>query len=763
MSRIIIAEDDIKQADLVRSYLERDGHSVIVTHDGRAALDEVRRRAPDAVLLDVMMPKVDGLDVCRVLRLEHPQIAVIMLTARASEDDQLLGFDLGADDYITKPYSMRQLVARVRAVLRRTASTPDVDLIHVGALMVDRERCEVRVDGRVVDPRGARFAAGQGVHPSAAARGSRRLRPLRAGTHRRHARDEPAPQDRSRPGRTAVRPHGQGPWIQAGGGGRVMLRSVRARVIALAIGVAVVTAIATGWLATTAAENAVRTSAERSLEVDTSILQSLSSFAASTGTWDGVEQLVGDLAESTGRRIALTDTDGLLLVDSDQVLGNTPRSLPAAPVASVDPLSASLGLPTLAVSVGTATIPAPTAEQVTAVTGCLDAAGVAYVVDDFGGVAEVLPIDVLSDDMFRQYAACTVVLNSPAIEITSPDVAGAVTDGFPTAPTALLYLDTRDQGTLLFQGPTATRTIWLLTAVVAAAALIAWLLGRRLTRPLAQLTGAAQRMESGDLTQRVVVGSRDEVGALGHAFNSMADSLQRTESLRQRMVTDIAHELRNPLVTLGGTLEAIQDGIYPTSPEVIASLAEETAHLQRLVGDLHDLSVADSVGVRLDRQPTDLLSLVSTVVEAHRSLATSANVVLKESPHESPHESSHDAAGWPAVSLDAGRIRQALSNLLGNAIRHAASAVTITVALTDDAPSVLRITVADDGPGIPAEHLGDVFERFWRADSARARSTGGTGLGLAISRELVRAHGGELTAQSTVGHGATFTITLPIA
>ena len=151
MSRIIIAEDDHKQSDLVRSYLERDGHSVVVTHDGRAALDEVRRRAPDAVILDVMMPEVDGLDVCRVLRVEHPQIAVIMLTARASENDQLLGFDLGADDYITKPYSMRQLVARVRAVLRRTVGTAGADLIQVGSLLVDRERCVVRVDGRVVE------------------------------------------------------------------------------------------------------------------------------------------------------------------------------------------------------------------------------------------------------------------------------------------------------------------------------------------------------------------------------------------------------------------------------------------------------------------------------------------------------------------------------------------------------------------------------------------------------------------------------------
>ena len=356
-----------------------------------------------------------------------------------------------------------------------------------------------------------------------------------------------------------------------------------------------------------------------------------------------------------------------------------------------------------------------------------------------------------------------------AIEVGEVATVAVGVASVPTAPAALLYLGTRDQGTLLFQGPTAARTIWLLAAVIAAAALIAWLLGRRLTRPLAQLTGAAQRMESGDLTQRVVVASRDEVGALGHAFNSLADSLQRTESLRQRMVTDIAHELRNPLVTLGGTLEAIQDGIYPTSPAVIASLAEETAHLQRLVGDLHELSAADSVGVRLDRQLVEPLALVDAVVEAHRSVASSANVALHvshESRHQSRHQTRHqtrqDAAGWLAVSLDAGRIRQALSNLLGNAIRHAASAVTITVAVSDDAPSVLHITVTDDGPGIPAEDLDDVFERFWRADSARARSTGGTGLGLAICRELVLAHGGELTAQSVVGHGATFTITLPI-
>lgn len=151
MARIIVAEDDHKQADLVRSYLEREGHSVVVCPDGRAALEEIRRRQPDLVLLDVMMPHLDGLDVMRIVRAES-KVPIIMVTARVAEDDQLLGFDLGADDYVTKPYSMRQLVARVRAVLRRTGTADEApETIAVGGLSIDRERAEVRIDGRPVE------------------------------------------------------------------------------------------------------------------------------------------------------------------------------------------------------------------------------------------------------------------------------------------------------------------------------------------------------------------------------------------------------------------------------------------------------------------------------------------------------------------------------------------------------------------------------------------------------------------------------------
>ena len=112
-ARILVAEDDRKQAELIRRYLEREGHLTVVVHDGRAAIDEARRRSPDLLVLDVMMPKVDGLDVCRVLRAEpgaDGDVPIIMLTARSTEDDLLLGLDLGADDYLTKPYNPRELV-----------------------------------------------------------------------------------------------------------------------------------------------------------------------------------------------------------------------------------------------------------------------------------------------------------------------------------------------------------------------------------------------------------------------------------------------------------------------------------------------------------------------------------------------------------------------------------------------------------------------------------------------------------------------------
>ncbi|MFF4415392.1 response regulator transcription factor [Streptosporangium sp. NPDC001559] len=138
---VLVAEDDPKQAELLSRYLEQEGHEVLVVHDGRSAIDEARRTDPGLVVLDVMMPKVDGLDVCRVLRAES-DLPILMLTARSTEDDLLLGLDLGADDYVAKPYSPRELMARVRTLLRRTGRSHGADrpVFQAGDLLVDPVR-----------------------------------------------------------------------------------------------------------------------------------------------------------------------------------------------------------------------------------------------------------------------------------------------------------------------------------------------------------------------------------------------------------------------------------------------------------------------------------------------------------------------------------------------------------------------------------------------------------------------------------------------
>jgi two-component system, OmpR family, response regulator MtrA len=156
---VLVAEDDPRQAEILRRYLEADGHSTVVVHDGRSALEHARRQPPDLLVLDVMMPHLDGLNVCRTLRQES-DLLVLMLTARTEEDDLILGLHLGADDYVTKPYSPRELTARIRTLLRRNRREPTgaTTVRRVGPICLDPHRHEVTVAGRPVDCTPGEFA-----------------------------------------------------------------------------------------------------------------------------------------------------------------------------------------------------------------------------------------------------------------------------------------------------------------------------------------------------------------------------------------------------------------------------------------------------------------------------------------------------------------------------------------------------------------------------------------------------------------------------
>ncbi len=286
---------------------------------------------------------------------------------------------------------------------------------------------------------------------------------------------------------------------------------------------------------------------------------------------------------------------------------------------------------------------------------------------------------------------------------------------------------------------------------VAAACGAAFFISRGVTRPVEALTAAAQRMEAGDLSQRVRVSSHDEISELAHAFNAMASQIEQNVELRRRMASDVAHELRTPLNNLGGYLEAIADGVIAPEPQVVALLQQETASLVRLVRDVEQLSQADAGELLLHRGPLDLRDVAAGAVAAASARAADAEIELRVAASDAP---------VPATA-DGGRLGQVLRNLVENALTHTPAGGTITVStLVEDGWATM--TVEDSGPGIPDEHLAHIFDRFYRADPSRARTTGGAGLGLAIVRQIVEAHGGWVRAENRDGDGARFVVALPI-
>ena len=295
----------------------------------------------------------------------------------------------------------------------------------------------------------------------------------------------------------------------------------------------------------------------------------------------------------------------------------------------------------------------------------------------------------------------------------------------------------------------------LLQAVIVVgivALLLTLLLSNTILKPVRALTLAASRMEQGDLSQRVQIETKDEIGELAHAFNTMADSLERSEQLRRNLVSDVAHELRTPLTNIRGYLEALQDQVVEPGPAVIASLYEEAVLLSRLVTDLQDLTLAEAGQLRLQCAPIALEDIINNAVNGLSLQAASKNLSL----------SVDVPADLPLVEADPQRVGQILRNLLSNAIKHTPPEGEVRVSARAVQQEV-EVRVQDTGVGIEAEHLPYLFKRFYRADRSRSRATGGTGLGLAIVEQLVRAHGGRIDVESQVGQGTCFTFTLPVA
>lgn len=280
----------------------------------------------------------------------------------------------------------------------------------------------------------------------------------------------------------------------------------------------------------------------------------------------------------------------------------------------------------------------------------------------------------------------------------------------------------------------------------------AYWISRRLTAPLRKLVPAIERLGQGEYGVQAPVTSEDEYGRVAVAFNGMSSRLEQSEMVRRNLVADVAHELRTPLTIVRGKLDLLQQSRQPIQPELLLPIQDELIRLTRLVGDLHQLSLAEAKQLPLVRKPTDMLDLLGQIQERIEPDADAKNLTLRLT----------SATEHTSVPVDPSRITQVFLNLFINAVRYTPQDGLVHTTIQEEpASGMLRIDIRDTGPGIEEEHLPYLFDRFYRTDAARARHQGGMGLGLAIAKEFIVSHGGTIQAQSQQGQGTTFTVRLP--
>ena len=282
----------------------------------------------------------------------------------------------------------------------------------------------------------------------------------------------------------------------------------------------------------------------------------------------------------------------------------------------------------------------------------------------------------------------------------------------------------------------------------AIAVLVALYLAVTLSRPLRSIRAGAEAMSAGDLDVRVPESGDDEIGAVAEALNRLAETLQQEESLRKESVADLAHELRTPVQGVLARVEAAQDGVLDDDAANLAAMHDEALRLARLLDDLSALAEAERPGLLLETEPVDLAAVAAAQATAFAGAYSDKGIGLASDLQPA------------VVDGEPTRLEQIVVNLLSNALRYTDAGGAVRVTVRPEAGAAL-LEVADTGIGIAPEDVPRVFTRFWRGEKSRSRETGGAGIGLSIVRELVQAHGGEVTVESAPGEGSVFRVALP--
>jgi len=286
-----------------------------------------------------------------------------------------------------------------------------------------------------------------------------------------------------------------------------------------------------------------------------------------------------------------------------------------------------------------------------------------------------------------------------------------------------------------------------------ASAILAVLLAGHVTRPLQAITGVVKQLVGGRYDSRVNTHGHDEISTLANDIDTLANTLEDNQQTRQRWIADISHELRTPVAILRAELEALKEGVRPSTPDAIDSIHTEILHLNKLIDDLHEVSLSDIGELSCQMADVDVGEILDMVVAQFARRFEEKNIALDHEPGTQQR--------W-RIQGDTQRLLQLFTNLLENSLRYTDSGGTLKIRL-DRHQHQAVLTFADTAPGVTADDCSRLFDRLYRADKSRSRANGGSGLGLAICKSIVAAHGGEIMASEAETGGLKITLHLPLA
>ena len=303
-----------------------------------------------------------------------------------------------------------------------------------------------------------------------------------------------------------------------------------------------------------------------------------------------------------------------------------------------------------------------------------------------------------------------------------------------------------------FRENTFNAMVGAAAAAVVIAIVIGLIFSRAFAHPIRRITSTAKQIRDGDLSARTGLKGDDEIDQLGETFDEMAASLEKDLKRERRLTSDVAHELRTPLMAMLATVEAMQDEVMPADYEHLETVASETRRLSRLVQQMIELSRLESKTAPMNVETVEMLSFVRNIVNSQEQLFRARDLKLRFADETQGREVE--------VECDPDMITQCVINLLSNAMRYTPEGGWVVVSVYGDRRDVM-IAVSDTGIGIAKEDLSRIFGRFWRADASRAREAGGLGVGLAVTRQIIERHHGYISVESELEKGTTFTIHLP--